>query len=72
MAAPEREDVPGHAVGQAEDEAEDGIRRLRAPLKRQGPEREDVAPSPWAQAPAKGVRLPLWDDMYSLREEILL
>ena len=45
MAAPEREDVPGHAVGQAEDKAEDDIRRLRAVLKRQRPEREDLAPA---------------------------
>ena len=45
VALPEREDVPSHAVGQAEDKAEDGIRRLRAPLKRQRPEREDLAPA---------------------------
>ena len=45
VALPEREDVPSHAVGQAEDKAEDGIRRLRAVLKRQRPEREDVAPA---------------------------
>ena len=45
MAAPEREDVPSNAVGQAEDKAEDDIRRLRAVLKCQRPEREDLAPA---------------------------
>ena len=54
VAPPEREDVPSHAVGQAEDKAEDGIRRLRAPLKRQRPEREDLAPASREERLGKG------------------
>ena len=46
VALPEREDVPGRAVRQAEDELEDCVRRRRPFAEHQGPESKDLLSRP--------------------------